>query len=290
MITEFGIDYGSGEKNKPPLFKSTYQSGCRFAIIRGAYGTTVDPTMKRDRKVFRDSNIAFGAYLFLRYPYGKTRPPGPEAQVKAFSDALGALEPGDLPPVLDIEFPRGGREKTGMGALQCLQYAEHAYDLLRARYQTVMIYTSARVWKEDLLGLVSPKLAQAPLWIKVAYYWKARRPWDTTHQHPIKELPAPWRSIGSPGAWIKQYQGDATGMPGITRTVDMNAFLDCKRGEKTERVRWLQKTLVGRCPNIGAVDGDFGPKTEMAVRTFQTGRSLPATGIVDVRTFASLCS
>jgi peptidoglycan hydrolase-like protein with peptidoglycan-binding domain len=91
--------------------------------------------------------------------------------------------------------------------------------------------------------------------------------------------------MNCPGPWIQQIQGDATGMPGVPRTVDVNLFLEMKLGEKSERVRWVQNRLGNLTP-----DGDFGPMTETAVKAFQTRKSLPDTGSIDVRSFAALCA
>jgi peptidoglycan hydrolase-like protein with peptidoglycan-binding domain len=60
-------------------------------------------------------------------------------------------------------------------------------------------------------------------------------------------------------------------------------------GQKGDGVKRVQEWLtLGR---IGVkVDGDYGPATEVAVRTFQLRESLPDTGSVDGDTFGSLTS
>lgn len=50
----------------------------------------------------------------------------------------------------------------------------------------------------------------------------------------------------------------------------------------------LQNLLTNQGFNPGPIDGKFGPRTDAAVRAFQTARSLPATGIVDAATWAAL--
>lgn len=81
---------------------------------------------------------------------------------------------------------------------------------------------------------------------------------------------------------IHQFQGDAVGFPGFSSTVDIDRFNPLELGISGGRVSWLQQR-VG-C----AVDGSFGPATEMAVRAFQESHGLVVTGTMDVATFAAL--
>lgn len=55
-----------------------------------------------------------------------------------------------------------------------------------------------------------------------------------------------------------------------------------KLGDKGENVKILQKALGV------TVDGDFGPKTEAAVKSFQKSKGLIADGIAGPKTFAAL--
>ncbi|MBI5157751.1 MAG: peptidoglycan-binding protein [Acidimicrobiia bacterium] len=50
----------------------------------------------------------------------------------------------------------------------------------------------------------------------------------------------------------------------------------------------LQTLLTNQGFNPGPIDGKFGPRTEAAVRSFQTARSLPVTGVVDTATWTAL--
>jgi putative chitinase len=56
-----------------------------------------------------------------------------------------------------------------------------------------------------------------------------------------------------------------------------------KRGDKSSYVKDLQDMLVRKGAAIVA-DGDFGAKTEQAVKDFQTKNKLPATGAIDTDT------
>jgi hypothetical protein len=70
-----------------------------------------------------------------------------------------------------------------------------------------------------------------------------------------------------------------------------------RRGSTGEPVRWLQGRLNEIAGAAGhgvldglplALDGDFGPKTEMVVKVFQGHRGLQPTGIVGPKTWAKL--
>lgn len=59
------------------------------------------------------------------------------------------------------------------------------------------------------------------------------------------------------------------------------------KGSKGEAVRELQSALNSRGAGL-AVDGDFGPKTDAAVRAFQRANSLAVDGIVGPETWGAL--
>lgn len=60
-----------------------------------------------------------------------------------------------------------------------------------------------------------------------------------------------------------------------------------KRGDKSSLVKILQEWLCLRDLRV-ALDGDFGPATERALRAFQHGRALDETGRLDVVTWETL--
>lgn len=62
-----------------------------------------------------------------------------------------------------------------------------------------------------------------------------------------------------------------------------------RRGSKGIGVRWVQRELVSHGYHL-LVDGDFGPKTESAVRDFQAKNGLACDGIVGPKTIKSLLS
>ncbi|MCY1015804.1 peptidoglycan-binding domain-containing protein [Pyxidicoccus sp. MSG2] len=61
-----------------------------------------------------------------------------------------------------------------------------------------------------------------------------------------------------------------------------------KRGASGPSVKALQQALAGAGFSPGAADGQFGPKTEAAVKAFQKAKGLVADGIVGPKTWAKL--
>ena len=78
-----------------------------------------------------------------------------------------------------------------------------------------------------------------------------------------------------------------------TQTVkSVNVILDVlQKGSKGKQVKALQRMLYAMGYNLGSnkpIDGDFGVKTESAVRAYKSDNGLAANGIVDAKTWASL--
>src|SRR5206468_2984637 len=83
---------------------------------------------------------------------------------------------------------------------------------------------------------------------------------------------------------------DAVGAPlGATPVAPAaaSAWPTLKRGSKGDLVVWAQEHLAGSGQSL-AVDGGYGPATESAARSFQTGQGLPATGVIDAATWPAL--
>jgi GH25 family lysozyme M1 (1,4-beta-N-acetylmuramidase) len=291
MKTILGIDYAGVDANKPPDLKKAKAAGMQYAIVRATYGITPDPAFKRDWKKLKDAGVIRGAYMFPVMK--KTREPEP--QIMAFAKALkeaGGLEPDkDMPPVFDVEFPKG-IAGTGMTRLECLDWVHRAIMKLEDLFGVLpIIYTSARVWDgedEDSLDadrIPMPDIVDCPLWL-ARYPYKIR---ISSHHLPgerdgLRVPPVPKQLGDSSDIWIHQYQGDAVGFPGFSSTVDLNRFFPVSRATavKGEKVKWIQRKL--RVVD----DGHWGPKTDAALRQFQQAHKLPASGVVDVATFVAL--
>jgi GH25 family lysozyme M1 (1,4-beta-N-acetylmuramidase) len=283
----FGLDTASVGGNKQPDWaRARSAGGISFAIIRGAWGTWKDPVFDRDWPQMKAAGIVRGAYLFLRFPHHKyTSCPSPVAQAKAFILAVGKLEKTDFPPSLDVEFP-GGRAETKMEPVQCLDGVRAAWRVLKDHYGVApLIYTSARVWHEDLRDLPARDLFESPLWLARYPFKKGKVVRDPKvfaggrHNPPV---PPPWGDATN--WWIHQYQGDAVALPGFpTGNIDMNRLAVTKPGAVGDRVRWVQRRLGV------TVNGTFDAATTAALRSFQSKAGVPVASAIDAQTFASLC-
>ena len=282
----FGLDTASIADNRNPNWPQARTEGLiHFAIIRSNWGVWEDSVFKRDWPIMKQAGIVRGAYLFLRFPHPKhqMKAPDPVSQAKALIKTVGNLEPSDLPPTIDVEFP-GSRRVTGMTARQCLDGVRAAWKVIKAYYGVApIIYTSRRVWREDLDDLPAPDLAESPLWLARYPFKKglAVRDARVSRLNP-PPIPLPWGDATN--WWIHQYQGDAIRLPGFpTGNVDMNRFNTMQRGAIGDRVKWVQRRL-GIQQN-----GQFDDTMQRVLRTFQHKKGLISNGIIDPRTFAHLC-
>src|SRR5215204_1246868 len=121
---------------------------------------------------------------------------------------------------------------------------------------------------------------------------------QTYNQPPLEEIQR-FRALvaanGSSGHswWSWQHTEDpewaAIGQPlaPFSGPPPSQAFVTVKRGTRGDLVLWAQEHLsAAGFPTD--VDGDFGAKTEEAVKAFQGSRGLPATGEVDTATWKKL--
>ncbi|MEO8549369.1 MAG: GH25 family lysozyme [Kofleriaceae bacterium] len=280
----FGIDVASVDENHDVNWALAKAQGpISFAIIRATQATHVDGQFAATWPKLEATGLVRGAYMFLDFPRLGAGAAGPDIQAQTLIDTVGPLSTDDLPPALDIEFPHG-RAATGMSVNAALEWIRVAWATLRDWYKVPpILYTSGRVWHEDLDDAPVTELLDSPLWL-ARYFWTTKAPAmrdasqfaNGLHAPPV---PTPWGS-----AWaIHQYQGDALAMPGFTSTVDMNRFNTLVQGATGDAVRWAQRRLRV------VADGNFGPITAGAVRSFQHTHGMVADGIVGPRTFAKLC-
>jgi len=68
----------------------------------------------------------------------------------------------------------------------------------------------------------------------------------------------------------------------------VTAFASFQRGDDGQEVMAIQKRLVELHYTINAIDGDFGPSTEAAIRQFQSDRGLEVDGIIGSDTYRAL--
>ncbi len=81
--------------------------------------------------------------------------------------------------------------------------------------------------------------------------------------------------------------GGDPGDPGAP-SLDFPAYPTLSSGSTGPEVAALQHLLTGNGHDAGASDGQFGPQTEAAVRSFQTALGLTADGVANAQTWTAL--
>lgn len=167
------------------------QAGKVFVFIKATDGITwTDPDFATNWSGARAAGLLRGAYHFYETD------DDPTAQAQNFLNAV-QLEPGDLPPVVDIE-----KLDSGSTASQTVQDLQTWLDVVeKATGRVPIIYTSHGFWS----SLGTSAFGSYPLWIA-----------EYGVQSPT--LPAGWA-----GWTFWQYSETGT-VSGITGSVDLNVF------------------------------------------------------------------
>jgi GH25 family lysozyme M1 (1,4-beta-N-acetylmuramidase) len=146
-------------------------AGYRFAFGKATEGTSyTDATYTANRNGSENAGLVFGAYHFAR-PAGSTVA-GSTASAIAQADhflAVAAPQPGELPPVLDLEST--GKLPASRLLAWTLAWLGEVY--ARTGVEP-FIYTSPLFWKGNLANSTAAAAAGTPLWI--AHWTAASRP------------------------------------------------------------------------------------------------------------------
>jgi lysozyme len=159
-----------------------------FAFIKATEGIgNTDPQFRRNWKKARSNNIARGAYhFFIASKDGKL-------QAQNFIKRVD-IEPGDLPPVLDVE------QRNGVSTEQLRREVRKWLDAVEFHYKVrPIIYTNVDFYKQYL----GSDFDKYPLW--VAHYYEQQQP-------RIKR------------DWIFWQHNDGGRVNGIVSKVDFNVF------------------------------------------------------------------
>ena len=146
-------------------------AGYRFAFGKATEGTGYnDKTYSANRNGSENAGLIFGAYHFAR-PAGKTNAAATASAIRQANHflAVAAPQPGDLPPVLDLET-------TGnLSQRRLLAWTLAWLNQIDARTGVEpFLYTSPLFWKGHLLNSTAAAAGGTGLWI--AHWTSASRP------------------------------------------------------------------------------------------------------------------
>jgi|SRR5688572_4482703 len=159
-----------------------------FCFIKATEGIgNTDPQFRRNWKKSREHGIVRGAYhFFIGSKDGKL-------QAENFIDRVD-LQPGDLPPVLDVE------QLNGANVVQLKKEVKEWLDVAEAYYKVKpILYTNIDFYKRNL----GSEFDSYPLW--VAHYYE--------HKQPRIQR-----------GWIFWQHNDQGNVNGIISRVDFNVF------------------------------------------------------------------
>lgn len=168
--------------------------GVRYAFIRVSDGLgTIDPKFEEYWAGSRAAGIHHGAYQYFRPTQD------PIAQANLLLSKMGALQPDDLPPVIDVESD-GGLPPAQVAA-KVKQWIDH---VTAAIGRPPIIYTGFYFWRDEV---GAPAFGgDSPLWH--AQYTSAACP----------NIPPPWTD------WAFWQFTDTGRVAGISGNVDVNRF------------------------------------------------------------------
>lgn len=169
------------------------QAGYAFAFIKATQGIDfVDPLFAANWSGAKAAGLLRGAYHFF------DASADPQQQAENFLNTV-TLEPGDLPPVLDVESSSTSSQVSTATVVEGI--AAWLQTVEQATGRTPILYTDNTYW--DSLG--TKQFSGYPLWI--ADYGVAS-----------PTLPTGWTR------WAFWQFSESGEIPGITTAVDLNLF------------------------------------------------------------------
>jgi lysozyme len=178
----------------------------RFVYTKATEGSTlIDPTYSINRQGAKAFGLRLGAYHFARPAGANDAARIANAITQAdFLLTVAQPQPGELPPVLDLET------KNGLSATALETWTNAWLDEIAARTGvSALVYTSPNFWKTALGSTTSVAAAGHRLWVA---HW-------TTNAAPL--VPgANWNGLG----WTFWQWSDCSKVPGFAHCVDGDRF------------------------------------------------------------------
>lgn len=194
--TLFGIDVSHHQGTID--WKKVKAAGVQYVFLKATEGETfVDKMYATNRAGARAQGIPCGAYHFFR-PKANL-----QKQIDNFVRAVGKLQPGDLPPVLDVEVPEDWKDIKVADRVKMIQ---GWLDAVEAKLGVKpIVYINNPMTRDELGG--APMLKNYILWL--AHYTNRAAP----------NVPKPWDNWTF---WQYSELGQVDGVP--SKTCDMNRF------------------------------------------------------------------
>jgi lysozyme len=160
-----------------------------------AYGiNTIDTQFQNNWQGAKNVGIVRGAYQFFRMKHD------PVTQAQILLNNMGPLQPGDLPPVIDVETDPYD-DKSYSQAEWTLAVGQWIDEVEAALGVKPIIYTAPYFWNDNFGAAFSDH----PLWIA---HWGASCPM----------IPGSWSD------WVYWQTSDSGTISGINGPVDTNKF------------------------------------------------------------------
>ncbi len=215
-----GLDASSIQGLLP--IKALDDLGCKFLISKATQGNEhgIDPYFERNIQAAKDMAWYVGKYDFI-YPLKHI---DPKVQAEAFFEAsnLGA-ELGDIPPVLDLEWPEPslGWKKWGCSAPQVSDFTRICAERSTELYgRKPILYSYTWFLKVLADGADISWMSEYSLWLP-AEGSRGRVPTDT--DHPVV-IPKPWTDFAF---WQHDWDGGMKLPNGIDADFDVyNGSID----------------------------------------------------------------
>jgi hypothetical protein len=279
--------------------------GVRTLIVKSSDGTT--PWAQFSRAMIAAVNAAGLRVCAWQYVYG--RHPADEARLGA-----GAVREGAACLVIDAESEYEGHYYAAQRYLSLLRQQVGAnFPLALAGFPYIDYhpafpysvflgpggaqYNMPQMYWKDIGTTVDAVYAHTYFYNRL--YLRPIYPLGQVFSHPPQRQLIRFRQLsiayGAPGvSWWDYQEATTSNWRGISMPAARlagfapdTAVAALARKAKGDLVVWAQEHLITAGYRV-AVDGAYGPQTQVAVEDFQAAHGLPPTGVIDVVTWGTL--